>query len=78
MPGPEGRQGIPGATGANGVDGVNGLSTYEIAVKHGYTGTEEEWIGENSGLNNCLSEIADAYEEQTEFFTPIVAALEGV
>ena len=78
MSGPEGRQGIPGATGANGVDGKNGLSTYEIAVKNGYTGTEEQWIGENSGLNDCLSEIADAYEEQTEFFTPIVAALEGV
>lgn len=29
-------------------------------------------------VNDCLSEIADAYAEQTEFFTPIVAALEEV
>ena len=25
-------------------EGLRGLSAYEIAVKHGYTGTEEEWI----------------------------------
>ena len=25
-------------------DGLNGLSAYEIAVRNGYTGTEEEWL----------------------------------
>lgn len=29
---------------ANVLEGLRGLSAYEIAVKHGYTGTEEEWI----------------------------------
>ena len=29
---------------ANVQEGLRGLSAYEIAVKHGYTGTEEEWI----------------------------------
>ena len=29
---------------ANVLEGLRGLSAYEIAVKHGYQGTEEEWI----------------------------------
>ena len=29
---------------ANVLEGLKGKSAYEIAVKHGYTGTEEEWI----------------------------------
>ena len=29
---------------ANVLEGLRGLSAYEIAVKHGYVGTEEEWI----------------------------------
>lgn len=29
---------------ANVLEGLRGLSAYEIAVKHGYKGTEEEWI----------------------------------
>ena len=29
---------------ANVLEGLRGLSAYEIAVKHGYEGTEEEWI----------------------------------
>ena len=29
---------------ANVLDGLKGKSAYEIAVKHGYEGTEEEWI----------------------------------
>ena len=28
----------------DGQDGENGLSAYEIAVEHGFTGTEEEWL----------------------------------
>ena len=34
----------PTAVTANVLEGLRGLSAYEIAVKHGYTGTEEEWI----------------------------------
>lgn len=33
----------PTAVTANVLEGLRGLSAYEIAVKHGYTGTEEEW-----------------------------------
>ena len=38
--GPQGPQGPQGATGAAGADGK---SAYEIAVQHGYTGTEAEY-----------------------------------
>ena len=30
--------------GKDGADGKDGLSAYEIAVKYGYKGTEQEWI----------------------------------
>ena len=50
--GPQGEQGIQGETGATGAtgpqgpqgaQGVAGYSAYEIAVQHGYTGTEAEY-----------------------------------
>ena len=53
--GPQGEQGIQGETGATGatgatgpqgpqgVQGAAGYSAYEIAVQHGYTGTEAEY-----------------------------------
>ena len=47
--GPQGPKGDTGATGATGpqgpqgVQGVAGYSAYEIAVQHGYTGTEAEY-----------------------------------
>lgn len=33
-----------GLAGEDGQDGVNGKSAYEIAVDHGYEGTEEQWL----------------------------------
>lgn len=38
-------QGLPGK------DGKNGLSAYELAVEHGYEGTEEEWLQSLAGAN---------------------------
>ncbi|WP_201452056.1 hypothetical protein [Paenibacillus sp. USDA918EY] len=35
--------------GVTGPEGPAGLSAYEIAVKHGFKGTEEEWISSLSG-----------------------------
>ena len=38
-------KGEPGdVTTATGLDGQNGLSAYEIAVNHGFSGSEEEWL----------------------------------
>ena len=33
-----------GTNGVNGVNGTNGKSAYDIAVKNGYIGTEQEWL----------------------------------
>ncbi len=42
--GRDGKDGQNGRDGKNGSDGINGLSAYEIAVKHGFSGTETEWL----------------------------------
>ena len=42
--GTNGIDGKDGADGKDGVDGEDGKSAYEIAVEHGYEGTEEEWL----------------------------------
>lgn len=39
----DGSDATPTKVTANVIDGLRGLSAYEIAVKHGYTGTEDEW-----------------------------------
>lgn len=51
---------------------LKGLSAYEVAVKNGYTGTEEEWLltlnGDGLGLtvkNNLLCAVYnEEYEEE--------------
>ena len=40
----DGKDGEDGVDGQNGQDGEDGKSAYEIAVEHGYQGTEEEWL----------------------------------
>ena len=57
---------------ANVLEGLRGLSAYEIAVKHGYTGTEEEWIksltpkggagGGGNGKSAYELAVADGYQ----------------
>jgi len=55
-----GRDGKDGKNGKDGKDGANGLSAYEIAVKQGYEGTEEEWIEHitNNGGKDYSGQIA--------------------
>ncbi|MFA5623196.1 MAG: hypothetical protein WC981_03130 [Candidatus Dojkabacteria bacterium] len=40
----KGADGYPGMQGPMGMTGEPGESAYEIAVRHGFEGTEEEWI----------------------------------
>ena len=40
---------LKGDTGEDGDDGDDGLSAYEIAVKNGYAGTEEQWLASLKG-----------------------------
>lgn len=42
-------EGKSGKDGKDGKDGLNGLSAYEIAVKHGFSGTEVEWLSSIKG-----------------------------
>lgn len=44
-----GNIGGAGSPGTPGKDGKNGLSAYEIAVKHGFTGTEAQWLASLKG-----------------------------
>lgn len=50
QPGPEGPEGPQGPQGQQGPIGADGLSAYEVAVKNGFVGTEEEWL--NSYIKN--------------------------
>ena len=52
----DGSDATPTKVTANVIDGLRGLSAYEI-VKHGYTGTEDEWAKSLIGKDG-----ADAYE----------------
>ena len=52
--GAPGQDGIDGKNGADGQDGVNGSdgkSAYIIAVEHGFTGTETEWLASLKGTD---------------------------
>lgn len=40
-----------------GVDGKDGASAYEIAVAHGFEGTEEEWLASLKGDKGDTGEI---------------------
>lgn len=42
--GDKGDPGTPGSDGLDGADGVDGKSAYDIAVAHGFVGTEAEWL----------------------------------
>lgn len=49
LKGVDGQDGEPGQDGADGKpgrDGIDGESAYEIAVRHGYEGTEEQWTAD--------------------------------
>lgn len=48
-PGEKGDPGAPGKDGANGRDGADGKSAYLLAVEHGYSGSESEWLASLKG-----------------------------
>lgn len=52
--GKDGSDGVPGQDGIDGQDGINGVdgkSAYIIAVEHGFTGTETEWLASLKGTD---------------------------
>ena len=48
-PGEKGEPGEPGKDGADGRDGADGKSAYLLAVEHGYSGSESEWLASLKG-----------------------------
>lgn len=54
LPGKDGKNGADGLPGRDGIDGINGSdgkSAYIIAVEHGFSGTETEWLQSLKGAD---------------------------
>ena len=51
--GAAGKDGRDGTDGAAGRDGTNGASAYEIAVQHGYSGSETAWLESLHGADGA-------------------------
>lgn len=57
LPGKDGADGLPGRDGTDGKNGTDGISgsdgksAYTIAVEHGFTGTEDDWLQSLKGTD---------------------------
>ena len=51
LPGKDGKDGADGLPGRDGINGTDGKSAYIIAVEHGFTGTENEWLQSLKGAD---------------------------
>lgn len=65
LKGDKGDPGTDGAPGKDGSDGIPGASAYEIAVAHGFTGAEEEW------LESLKGDKGDPGEGGQDGYTPV-------
>ena len=59
LPGKDGKNGADRLTGRDGIDGTDGKSAYIIAVEHGFTGTETEWLQSLKGADGRDGIIPD-------------------
>ena len=69
LPGKDGKDGADGLPGRDGIDGVNGSdgkSAYIIAVEHGFTGTENEWLQSLKGADGKDGITPDMSEYATK------------
>ena len=51
LPGKDGKSGADGLPGRDGINGTDGKSAYIIAVEHGFSGTENEWLQSLKGAD---------------------------
>ena len=51
LPGKDGKNGTDGLPGRDGINGSDGKSAYIIAVEHGFSGTENEWLQSLKGAD---------------------------
>ena len=56
-PGLAGVNGINGINGTDGVDGAPGKSAYQVAVSHGFSGTELQWLASLRGTDGKSFEV---------------------
>lgn len=71
LPGKDGADGLPGRDGTdgkNGADGTDGKSAYTIAVEHGFTGTEDDWLQSLKGADgkDGITPDMSAYATKTD------------
>lgn len=72
--GKDGSNGIDGKDGADGKNGADGKSAYIIAVEHGFSGTETEWLESLKGADGNTADTSEilarltAHEEAYQAF----------
>ena len=59
LPGKDGKNGADGLPGRDGINGSDGKSAYIIAVEHGFTGTENEWLQSLKGKDGITPDMSD-------------------
>jgi hypothetical protein len=63
--------------GGSGGGGVNGLSAYEIAVKNGFKGTEQEWLDSLQGeIPEHINEKLGSVEMELNIFDNMIQGLD--
>lgn len=69
--GAAGKDGRDGTDGAAGRDGANGASAYEIAVQHGYSGTEAAWLESLHGADGAKGDTGASGKDGADGFSPV-------
>lgn len=65
LPGKDGENGVDGKNGTNGINGSDGKSAYIIAVEHGFTGTEDDWLQSLKGADGITPDMS-SYATKTD------------
>lgn len=65
LPGKDGENGVDGKNGTDGINGSDGKSAYIIAVEHGFTGTEDDWLQSLKGADGITPDIS-SYATKTD------------
>ena len=68
LPGKDGADGLPGRDGIDGINGSDGKSAYIVALEHGFTGTEDDWLQSLKGADgkNGITSDMSSYATKTD------------
>lgn len=69
LKGDKGDPGTPGSDGLDGAPGVDGKSAYDIAVAHGFIGTEAEWLESLKGADGAPGKDGYTPIKGTDYWT---------